>query len=63
MDSKKNAAKICLLIGLCFLWTGSGYLTWMYRLLEFYPTASVDILTEVVGYIFQIIGLISFSVC
>lgn len=63
MDSKKNEAKICLLIGLCFLWTGSGYLTWMYRLLEFYPSASVDVLTEVVGYIFQIIGLIVFSVC
>ena len=63
MDSKKNAAKVCLLIGLCFLWTGSGYLTWMYRLLEFYPTASVDILTEVIGYLFQIVGLISFSVC
>lgn len=63
MNSKKNAVKICLLIGFCFLWTGSGYLTWMYRLLEFYPTASVDILTEVVGYIFQMIGLISFSLC
>ena len=63
MDSQKNATKICLLIGLCFLWTGSGYLTWMYRLLEFYPTASVDILTEVIGYIFQMIGLIGFSVC
>ena len=63
MDSKKNEAKICLLIGLCFLWTGSGYLTWMYRFLEFYPAASVDVLTEVVGYIFQVIGLFVFSVC
>lgn len=35
----------------------------MYRLLDFYPTASVDILTEVIGYLFQIVGLISFSVC
>ena len=52
---------ICFLIGFCFLWTGSGYLTWLYRLLDFYPSALVDVLTEVVGYFFQIIGLISFS--
>lgn len=59
--SRKKATMICFLIGFCFLWTGSGYLTWMYRLLEFYPSASVDVLTEVVGYLFQMIGLISFS--
>lgn len=61
MDSKKITTKICLFIGLCFLWTGSGYLTWMYQLLEFYPSTAVDVLTEVVGYLFQIVGLIVFS--
>ena len=59
--SRKKATMICFLIGFCFLWTGSGYLTWLYRLLDFYPSALVDVLTEVVGYFFQIIGLISFS--
>lgn len=61
MNAKRNTITICLLIGLCFLWTGSGYLTWMYRLLDFYKASSVDVLTEVVGYIFQIIGIIIFS--
>ena len=59
--NRKKATMICFLIGFCFLWTGSGYLTWLYRLLDFYPSALVDVLTEVVGYFFQIIGLISFS--
>ena len=62
---KKNADTIlmCALIGLCFLWTGSGYLTWLYHLLSFYPASSVDIYTEIIGYIFQMCGLILFSFC
>lgn len=62
---KKNADTIlmCALIGLCFLWTGSGYLTWLYHLLDFYPASSVDIYTEIIGYLFQICGLILFSFC
>lgn len=63
MKNKTNAILICVLIGLCFLWTGSGYLTWMYHLLDFYPSTSVDVLTEVVGYIFQALGLIFVSFC
>ena len=58
MTNKKHSALICLLIGLCFFWSGSGYLTWMYHLLDFYSASSVDVLTEVVGYLFQILGLV-----
>lgn len=58
MNNRKNNIIICLIIGLSFLWTGSGYLTWLYHLMDFYPTESVDVLTEVVGYLFQIIGLV-----
>lgn len=61
MKSRRNEVIICFLIGICFLWTGSGYLTWMYQLLDYYPSATVDLLTEVVGYLFQIMGLILFS--
>lgn len=57
MNNRRNNIIICLIIGLCFLWTGSGYLTWLYHLMGFYPTGSVDVLTEVVGYLFQVIGL------
>ena len=53
---------VCILIGFCFLWTGSAYLTWLYHLLDFYPTSAVDIYSEVIGYLFQILGLILFSV-
>lgn len=60
-DNMIISIQICLLIGICFLWTGSGYLTWMYRMMDFYPSALIDVLTEVVGYIFQIIGLCLFA--
>lgn len=50
-----------VIIALCFLWTSTGYLSWMYHLLDFTEAASADWLTEVIGYIFQAIGLLSFS--
>lgn len=59
----KTTVYTCLLISLCFLWTGSGYLSWMYHLLEFYPSQKVDVLTEVVGYIFQVFGLVLAAIC
>ena len=59
--SSINFISICLLIGLCFLWTGSSYLTWMYHIMDFYPANWVDFLTEVVGYLFQILGLAVFA--
>lgn len=59
----KTTLYTCLLIALCFLWTGSGYLSWMYHLLDFYPSQKVDVLTEVVGYIFQVFGLALVAIC
>ena len=50
-----------LLIFLSFLWTSSGYLTWTYHLLGFLPSSSVDLSTEVAGYLFQALGLVLFS--
>lgn len=50
-----------LIITLCFLWTSTGYLTWLYHLLDFDESLSVDFLTEVIGYIFQAVGLLVFS--
>ena len=52
---------ICLLIGLCFLWTSAGYLSWMYHMMNFYPDSMIDLLTEVAGYGFQILGLAVYS--
>ena len=50
-----------LLIFLCFLWTSSGYLSWLYRLMDFISGPSVDLLTEVIGYLFQALGLLLFA--
>lgn len=63
MKRKTESILICAFVALCFLWTGSGYLTWLYHLLSFYPASSVDIYTEIIGYLFQICGLILFSFC
>lgn len=52
---------ICVLIALCFLYTSAGYLSWMYHLIDFYPASNVDVLTEVVGYIFQALGILIVS--
>ena len=54
--------KCSLIIALCFLWTSTGYLSWMYHLLDFAESYSVDCLTEVIGYLFQTIGLFIFSI-
>ncbi len=50
-----------LLIFVCFLWTSSAYLSWMYRLTEFFPDSSLEFFTEVVGYLFQALGLALFA--
>ena len=51
-----------LIIALCFLWTSTGYLSWMYHLLDFAESSSVDWLTEVIGYLFQAFGIFIFSI-
>lgn len=57
----KTNLRCSLIIGLCFLWTSTGYLTWLYHLLDFASSASVDWLTEVIGYLFQAVGLFVFG--
>lgn len=52
---------VCAIIVLCFLYTGAGYLSWMYHLIDFYPASNVDVLTEVIGYLFQALGIFIFS--
>ena len=61
MKEKRTDISICALIGLTFLWTGCCYLTWFYHLAEFYSPVKVDMMTEVVGYIFQAAGLLVFA--
>lgn len=49
------------LIALCFLWTSCGYLSWLYQLTDYFPESQIDLLTEVIGYLFQAIGLLGFG--
>jgi len=59
---KNSALAICSLIGLCFLLTGSEYITWwLYRLTPHFGTTGADIWSEVVGYLFQATGILLFS--
>ena len=50
------------IIALCFLWTSCGYLSWLYRLLEYTSPANADLMSEVVGYIFQAAGILAVSI-
>lgn len=50
-----------LLIFLCFLWTSAGYLSWLYRLMEILPDVQVELVSEVVGYLLQALGLLAFA--
>lgn len=61
MKEKRTDISICALIGLTFLWTGCCYLTWFYHLTEFYGPGKVDMMTEVIGYLFQAAGLLVFA--
>ena len=38
----KTNLQCSLIIALCFLWTSTGYLSWMYHLLDFAESSSVD---------------------
>ncbi len=49
------------IIALCFLWTSTGYLSWLYHLMDFVKPTTADWLTEVIGYLFQAAGLFLFS--
>ena len=58
----KTNLQCSMIIALCFLWTSTGYLSWMYHLLNYAEAASVDWLTEVIGYLFQAVGIFLFGV-
>lgn len=53
--------QLCIFIGLCFLWTGSEYLTWLYHLMNCAPDWNADMLSEVFGYLFQVAGLLLYA--
>ncbi|MDD3920467.1 MAG: helix-turn-helix transcriptional regulator [Eubacteriales bacterium] len=59
---KKSAFTVCALIGMSFLMTGSTYITWwLYKLPLVFNSTAVDVLSEGVGYLFQVLGMLAFS--
>lgn len=52
-----NAAVICM----CFLLTSSGYLAWVYHLMELVTPRGSDALSMVTGYAMQALGILLFS--
>ena len=58
----RNALAVCALIGICFLLTGSEYISWwLYGLPRFFGDTAVDLLSEGAGYLFQVAGLLLFA--
>lgn len=53
--------KYSILIGLSFLWTGTAYISQVYKLLEHYSPDIIDVVSQVWYYLMQIIGLSIFS--
>lgn len=54
---KKNVIIYVLIIGLCFLYTGSAYMSEFYRLTHFYDETKVDLITSAYNYCLQAIGI------
>lgn len=62
LSNRKAQLLLCIIIGLCFMWTGSGYLSWLYNLIENCPNVNADLHSEVIGYIFQAVGIGFFAI-
>lgn len=54
----KNSTRLCLMIGAVYAWSGTGYLTWIYRLLNHYSEQTVGMFTNVIDYAFQAVGML-----
>lgn len=52
-----HTLRVALLIGSCFLLGSTGWLAWVYHLMELAPAEDVSALTIVLGYLMQAIGL------
>ena len=53
----KKSILFTLLVGQVFLWTGSAFISVLYRLYDFYEPAQVTLFTEVLYYVMQAVGI------
>lgn len=53
----KAEYRVFLLIFVSFLLTSTAYLSWLYQLLELVGSGAADLLTMVIGYVCQAVGI------
>lgn len=58
---KKEAYYILGIIALSFLWTGTGYISVAYRIMETFTALDIDIYHVIIGYLLQVSGMLLFS--
>lgn len=54
---KKNSNIYIFIISICFLYTGSAYMSQFYRLIDFFDETKVDLITSAYNYLFQALGI------
>lgn len=59
----KKSILFTLLVGQVFLWTGSAFISVLYRLYDFYEPAQVTLFTEVLYYVMQAVGIALYALC
>lgn len=58
----KQDSRLTLLIGIAFLLTGAEYITWwLYKLVPTFSGSAPDLLSEGIGYLFQVLGILLFA--
>ncbi len=57
----KKSVLLTLLIGQTFLWTGSAFMSVLYRLYSFYTPIEACLYTEVLYYVLQAVGIVVFA--
>ncbi len=58
----RNTILTTLLIGIVYSWVGTGYLCWIYRLLDRLPEETVDLFANIIDYFVQALGIVAFSI-
>lgn len=58
---KKRSVIAPLLVGVCFLYAGSAYMSQFYRLMDYFDDVTLDIITSGWNYLLQALGILIFS--
>ncbi|MBO6114279.1 MAG: LuxR family transcriptional regulator [Lachnospiraceae bacterium] len=58
VKSSKHTFVLILLIGLLYGFTGTGYLTWIYKISDMFPIKLIDAFGNIIDYFFQAVGIL-----